>query len=105
MACTRASLTITASQKAKETPYNTYVIDGLPPTPIANPGVAALEAVANPADTRYLYMMAVTPGDYSDGHYFAETLAEHQANEAKYRLQERELSSGAAAGGEEAAQQ
>lgn len=83
-------LTITASQKAKETPYNTYVIDGLPPTPIANPGVAALEAVANPADTKYLYMMAVTPGDYSDGHYFAETLEEHQANEAKYRRQERE---------------
>lgn len=82
-------LTITASQKAKETPYNTYVIDGLPPTPIANPGVAALEAVANPADTKYLYMMAVTPGDYSDGHYFAATLDEHQANEAKYRKQER----------------
>jgi UPF0755 protein len=83
-------LVITASQKAGATPYNTYVIDGLPPTPIANPGIAALEAVANPADTNYLYMMAVTPGDYSDGHYFAETLAEHQANEAKYRRQERE---------------
>jgi UPF0755 protein len=90
-------LTITASQKAKETPYNTYVIDGLPPTPIANPGVAALEAVANPANTDYLYMMAVTPGDYSDGHYFATTLAEHQANEQKYRRQERELATEAPA--------
>lgn len=89
-------LVITASQKARETAYNTYVIDGLPPTPIANPGVAALEAVANPADTSYLYMMAVTPGDYSDGHYFAETLAEHQANEAKYRRQEREQAQEAA---------
>jgi UPF0755 protein len=95
-------LTITASQKAKETPYNTYVIDGLPPTPIANPGVAALEAVANPADTDYLYMMAVTPGDYSDGHYFATTLPEHQANEQKYRRQERELANGTAADAEEA---
>jgi UPF0755 protein len=93
-------LTITASQKARETPYNTYVIDGLPPTPIANPGLAALEAVANPADTDYLYMMAVTPGDYSDGHYFATTLAEHQANEKKYRRQEREQATEAAAGDE-----
>jgi UPF0755 protein len=83
-------LTITQRQKEQATPYNTYLIDGLPPTPIANPGTAALEAVANPADTDYLYMMAVTPGDYSDGHYFAETLAEHQENERKYRLQERE---------------
>jgi UPF0755 protein len=84
------SLTITQSQKEQETPYNTYLIDGLPPTPIANPGVSALEAVANPADTDYLYMMAVTPGDYSDGHYFAETLAEHQENERKYRRLERD---------------
>jgi UPF0755 protein len=86
----QASLSITASQKAKATEYNTYVINGLPPTPIANPGEAALEAVANPADTEYLYMMAVTPGDYSDGHYFAKTLKEHQANEKKYRAQEKE---------------
>jgi UPF0755 protein len=84
------SLSITQRQKEQPTPYNTYLIDGLPPTPIANPGTAALEAVANPADTDYLYMMAVTPGDYSAGHYFAETLAEHQENERKYRVQERE---------------
>ena len=76
---------ITASQKAAETPYNTYIIDGLPPTPIANPGEAALMAVAQPADSSFLYMMAVTPGKPSDGHYFASTLEEHQANEAKYR--------------------
>ena len=66
-----ARLAITAIQKANEDAYNTYQIDGLPPTPIANPGVAALQAVAHPADTEYLYMMAVTPGDYRDGHYFA----------------------------------
>lgn len=80
---------ITASQKAGATPYNTYVIDGLPPTPIANPGVESLRAVANPAKTENLYMMAVTPGNPRDGHYFAATLAEHQQNEAKYRRQER----------------
>lgn len=96
-------LTITASQKARETPYNTYVIDGLPPTPIANPGVAALEAVANPADTDYLYMMAVTPGNYADGHYFATTLEEHQQNEQKYRRQEREQAAAAADEAEEPA--
>lgn len=81
---------ITARQKATETPYNTYLIAGLPPTPIANPGTEALEAVANPAATKNLYMMAVTPGNPKDGHLFADTLAEHQANEAKYRAQERE---------------
>jgi UPF0755 protein len=80
---------ITASQKAEATPYNTYVIDGLPPTPIANPGIESLRAAANPADTKHLYMMAVTPGRPRDGHYFASTLAEHQQNEAKYRQQER----------------
>ena len=84
------SLAITASQKARQTEYNTYQIDGLPPTPIANPGVDALEAVANPAQTDYLFMMAVTPGDYRDGHYFASSHEEHQQNVVKYRRQERE---------------
>lgn len=93
---------ITASQKAAETPYNTYIIDGLPPTPIANPGEAALMAVANPADSEFLYMMAVTPGKPSDGHYFATTLAEHQANEAKYRRLEDEQAAAAAAAAQEA---
>ena len=80
---------ITASQKAAETAYNTYVISGLPPTPIANPGIEALQAAANPSRTGNIYMMAVTPGKPSDGHLFAATLQEHQANEAKYRAQER----------------
>lgn len=80
---------ITAAQKAEATPYNTYVIDGLPPTPIANPGIESLRAVANPEPTENLYMMAVTPGDPSDGHHFARTLDEHRANEARYRQQER----------------
>jgi UPF0755 protein len=94
---------ITASQKAAETPYNTYIIDGLPPTPIANPGEAALMAVAQPADSGFLYMMAVTPGKPSDGHYFASSLEEHQANEAKYRRLENQQAADEAAAAEAAA--
>lgn len=65
-----------------DTPYNTYVRAGLPPTPIAMPGVDALAAVAQPAASEFLYFVAV--GDGSGRHLFARTLAEHEANVRLY---------------------
>ena len=72
------------SEIEAKTDYNTYQIDGLPPTPIANPGVEALRAVANPDSHEYLYFVAkgALP---SEGHVFAETYAEHRQNVARYR--------------------
>ena len=69
------------SELNADTPYNTYRIDGLPPTPIANPGRASIEAVLNPETTEYLYFVA----DGSGGHAFAVTLAEHNDNVARWR--------------------
>ncbi|WP_395647551.1 endolytic transglycosylase MltG [Terricaulis sp.] len=77
---------ILASEIALNTGYNTYRIDGLPPTPIGNPGRAALEATAHPADSNAIYFVA----DGSGGHAFAATLPEHNANVARWRMIERE---------------
>jgi peptidoglycan lytic transglycosylase G len=76
---------ILKSEIEQRTPYNTYEIDGLPPGPIANPGRASLEAVANPARTKDLYFVA----DGSGGHVFSETYEQHQKNVAKLRVLER----------------
>jgi UPF0755 protein len=84
----------------QKTTHNTYQIDGLPPTPICNPGRAALEAVLNPADTKELYFVA----DGSGGHVFSETLKDHNANVQKWRAVEKDLktSKSAPVGGEPA---
>lgn len=69
------------SELRGETPWNTYVINGLPPTPIANPGKASIEAALDPGDTRFVFFVA----DGTGGHAFAETLAEHNRNVTKWR--------------------
>ena len=78
---------ITRADLNQSTPYNTYIIDGLPPGPICNPGKAALEAVAKPARSKDLYFVA----DGTGGHAFAETLDQHQKNVAHWRQIEKDV--------------
>jgi len=78
---------ILKTEIAQKTSHNTYQIDGLPPTPICNPGRAAIEAVLNPAETKDLYFVA----DGTGGHLFAETLKGHNANVVKWRAIEKEM--------------
>ncbi|RFU13203.1 endolytic transglycosylase MltG [Rhodobacteraceae bacterium W635] len=73
-----------------DNPWNTYQIDGLPPTPIANPGRDAIEAAVNPAETDNLFFVA----DGSGGHAFAATLEEHNRNVAVWRALEAERAAG-----------
>lgn len=72
---------IRGSELRRRTPYNTYQIDGLPPTPIANPGKAAIEAALDPDESDYVFFVA----DGSGGHAFARTLAEHNENVKRWR--------------------
>ncbi|WP_296814628.1 endolytic transglycosylase MltG [Brevundimonas sp.] len=74
------------SELDRPTPYNTYLVGGLPPTPIANPGREALEAVLNPPSTNELFFVA----DGTGGHVFARTFEEHLANVARWRQIERQ---------------
>jgi UPF0755 protein len=76
---------IRKSDLLTDTPYNTYVRAGLPPTPIAMPGKEALDAVAHPAPGKALYFVATGEG----AHVFSATLAEHNAAVAKYQLRHR----------------
>jgi UPF0755 protein len=77
---------ITKSEKSQPTSYNTYLVDGLPPGPIANPGRASLEAAANPARTKELFFVA----DGTGGHAFAENYDQHQKNVARLRVIEQQ---------------
>ena len=74
------------SELRAATPWNTYVIEGLPPTPIANPGEASLVAAAQPLETPFVFFVA----DGTGGHAFAETLEEHNRNVAAWRRIEAE---------------
>jgi UPF0755 protein len=77
---------LTRVELNEPTPWNTYAIDGLPPTPIANPGRESIMAAANPPESEYYYFVA----DGTGGHAFARTLEEHNANVRVWRQIEAE---------------
>lgn len=82
---------ITSKELAERTPWNTYQIDGLPQTPICNPGASAIRAVLNPARSKALYFVA----DGKGGHIFADSYAEHQKNvDAYWKLRKQNEAAG-----------
>ncbi|MBI1365088.1 MAG: endolytic transglycosylase MltG [Alphaproteobacteria bacterium] len=83
------------SEIHKATPYNTYIINGLPPTPICNPGRASIEAALNPANTDDLFFVA----DGTGGHVFSSNIADHNRNVAKWRRVEKAEENAGSAGG------
>ncbi len=88
---------IRQSELDRVTPYNTYQVDGLPPTPICNPGRASIEAVLNPPETNDLYFVA----DGTGGHAFANSLAGHERNVARWRQAEKKAANGPVKAAEE----
>ena len=89
---------IRRSEIDAKTPYNTYQISGLPPTPIANPGREAIAAVLQPEVSQDLYFVA----DGTGGHAFSRTLAEHEVHVKRYRQIERQRRIAAAAAAKQA---
>jgi UPF0755 protein len=76
---------ITYKDTRVNSPYNTYVIIGLPPTPICNPGVKSMEAALNPAETNYRYFVVKESGE----HTFSETLEQHDSAKTQYKKKKR----------------
>lgn len=76
----KTSAELTAADLKIDSPYNTYIHTGLPPTPISNPGLSAIIAAATPIDTKYYYFLTDSQGTM----HYAVTLAQHAANKAKY---------------------
>ena len=72
---------LTRADLKSPSPFNTYLIDGLPPSPISNPGGASMESVLRPAETDDMYFVA----DGTGGHVFSATLEDHNRNVAKWR--------------------